>query len=260
MTKTHLVIGDAHTHDGDDFSRFMWLGKFIVDKKPDEIIIMGDWWDMFSINRFDTPGSLEKEGARVLLDLEAGQEAFDILFTPLAGHNMERKRNRKGAYHPAITFFHGNHENRIQKFISENPILEGLLEPEGILFLHGVNEVIDYGEYHEIDGLLYTHIPFKGGRPVSSVVNTCGAVIPVVARSVLFGHTHRLEWKQFKRIGDPILQTAMNVGCFIKTVPQYAEASNPHWWSGVLLLHVGEGGRFNFETYDLQRLEEMYVS
>ena len=80
MTRTHLVIGDAHVHDGDDFSRFGWLGRFIVDKKPDEIIIMGDWWDMFSINRFDKPGSVGKEGARLKKDITAGDIALSTLF------------------------------------------------------------------------------------------------------------------------------------------------------------------------------------
>lgn len=38
-----LPIGDSHISAEDDLERFKYLSKFIVDKKPDAIVFMGDF-------------------------------------------------------------------------------------------------------------------------------------------------------------------------------------------------------------------------
>ena len=50
MTKKHLVIPDSQVRPGVDTSYLKWIGQYIVDKKPDTIIHIGDFADMPTIS------------------------------------------------------------------------------------------------------------------------------------------------------------------------------------------------------------------
>ena len=45
--RTHLVIGDSHAKPGINNDRYTWAGRLAVDLKPDVIIDIGDWADMW---------------------------------------------------------------------------------------------------------------------------------------------------------------------------------------------------------------------
>ena len=57
---TTLVIPDAH--DGPEYNkdRFEALGNFIVENKPDNIVQIGDFMNLDSINFFDNNKPLMK--------------------------------------------------------------------------------------------------------------------------------------------------------------------------------------------------------
>ena len=70
----HLVIGDSHAKPGISNRRFEWLGKLILDEKPDVIIDIGDFEDMPSLSSYDV-GKKSYEGRRYIKDLESAWEA-----------------------------------------------------------------------------------------------------------------------------------------------------------------------------------------
>lgn len=258
---THLVIPDTHNYHGDDSTRLDWLGQYIEDQQPEVIFIMGDWWDMNSINYFDKYGTLRKEGEKISLDIDAGMNAIRRIFYTYQGANEKRAKQKKKLYVPRIIFIEGNHEDRLNRFINDNPLLEGLLcTVKDILHTHmpGI-EWVPYGKSIEVDDILYTHILFSGGRPISGRVNTCGDALKLVDKSIVFVHTHRLEWKQFMRLGSNKLITAFNAGCFIKTQPKYVEASNPNWWSGVSMLEPDGEGNFDMKIISIHTLKSIYA-
>ena len=225
-----LSIPDTHCYDGDNKRRFHWLGKMIVAEQPETIVIGGDWWDMNSVNRFDKLGSMSKEGGRIKLDIQAGSSSMDIVFGYIREHNKKQKELNKKRYVPRVIFLEGNHEARLAKFIEDNPVVAGFVEDIETILERTKVEFVPYGEIIEIDKILFTHILFNGGRPISGRVNTCGDAIKLVDKSVVFYHTHRFEFKQFKRQGSNILITALNAGCFIDDpLPEYIRVSNPNW-------------------------------
>lgn len=250
MNNTHLAIGDCHVQQADDLVRFTLLNKLIKQRRPDKIIFIGDLIEMDSLSSFAKPGSKEKENKRLQQELHQARLAIQITL-----------RSLPKKYNPEIYFCEGNHEYRLQRFYDENPIFENLISlPHWLENTLGSRNAtwIPYGRYANVDGVFYTHIPFRNGYPIASVVNTTGAALQLVDSSVVFGHTHRLEAKQALRVGTFKLITALNIGCYFEHVPKYVEKSNPHWWRGVVLLTVYSPGQFDYETISLTQLKALY--
>ena len=44
--KTHLILPDSHAHPDYSNDRYTWIGKLIMDIKPDVLINIGDTADM----------------------------------------------------------------------------------------------------------------------------------------------------------------------------------------------------------------------
>ena len=49
----HLVVPDIHAHPDHNNDRADWLGKLILDIKPDVVVNIGDMWDMPSMSSYD---------------------------------------------------------------------------------------------------------------------------------------------------------------------------------------------------------------
>ncbi len=258
-----LDIPDTHCYHGDNPARFGYLSKFIADIQPDTVIFKGDWFDMYSINRFNKIGSIKREGERICLDIDAGAQALHTTWNGVSRLNARRRMYKEKQYKPRVIFMLGNHEERLVTFIDENPMLEGvpgLDIPQVISSIRDIPEmeVIAYRKWVEVDDIVFTHIPFNGGRPISGRVNTCGDALKLVDKSSSFSHTHRLEFKQFTRMPSQKLISAFNSGCFIDDpYPEYMIDSNPNWWQGVSLLFP-ENGNFNITTHSLVSLRKRY--
>ena len=53
MPKDILEVPDQHAHPDHNNDRADWLGKFILDRKPDIVVNMGDTFDLPSLSSFD---------------------------------------------------------------------------------------------------------------------------------------------------------------------------------------------------------------
>ena len=49
----HLIIPDCQVKDGVPLEYLEWIGHYIVEKKPDVIINIGDFADMPSLSSYD---------------------------------------------------------------------------------------------------------------------------------------------------------------------------------------------------------------
>ena len=88
---THLVIPDQHAHPDYNNDRFEWLGKLIVDLKPDTVINLGDMADMPSLCTYDK-GTKGFEGRRYKKDIEAALDAQERMFTPIQKAKKKKPR------------------------------------------------------------------------------------------------------------------------------------------------------------------------
>ena len=148
-----LVIPDTQVCKGTPTDHIKAAGNYIVRHKPDHIVVLGDWWDMPSLSRFNS--NLEAEGLKVKEDLEAGNNAMLELMLPTIKQNGKRKRHKKKLYRPKLTYIVGNHDPqvRIPRLIEEHPILEGFLQDKTTDFLEGLGfEVVPYLQIKTIEG------------------------------------------------------------------------------------------------------------
>ena len=142
MTKRHFLVPDRQAKPGVPLDHNKWLGQAIAEYKPDVLIDLGDNADFPSVSTHSAPGSLEKEGQRLLKDIESAKEADAIMFAAMGKFRPKR-----------MVRLRGNHENRLERYLQANPVLDG------ILGLH----LLDDGEW-EI-------VPFRNGAPGVIVID-----------------------------------------------------------------------------------------
>ncbi len=250
---SHLAIGDVHSETRvPSEPRAGALRKHILGGRPDKIIFIGDFIDFGSLSMFDKPGSKEKEGLRVREEVDHGLAMFRTMLDTSDSHWPKN-------YRPEVFFTKGNHEHRLERLMENQAIFDGIVDLEAD-FTRVADKLelpftwSEYGKYQIIDGISYTHVPFKNGQPVASTVNHTGMSLQLVDGSVVYGHTHRLEVKQALRAPSFKLITALNIGCYFSHIPKYVKASNPHWWRGVVDIFPDGRGGFDFRTTSMEAM------
>ena len=122
----HLVLPDTQIKDGEDLTYLTWIGKYIVDKKPDVIVHLGDFADMSSLSSYDI-GKKSFEGKRYVKDIDAAKKGMALLLAPLVDFNILKRKNKEKQYKPRLVLTLGNHEQRIERAVENDPKLEGLI-------------------------------------------------------------------------------------------------------------------------------------
>ena len=74
--KRILVVGDCQVKPGEDQTHLLHIGRYLVDKRPDIVVCIGDFYDFPSLSSYDR-GKKSFEGRRLKDDIEAGNAAMD---------------------------------------------------------------------------------------------------------------------------------------------------------------------------------------
>lgn len=122
----HIFIPDTQVKAGVPLDHLYWIGQYIVDRKPDRVIHVGDHWDMPSLSSYDK-GRKSFEGRRYWIDIEAGNRGWDALNEPIRAENKRLARNKKATWLPDLHFLEGNHEDRINRATNSSPELDGTI-------------------------------------------------------------------------------------------------------------------------------------
>jgi len=251
----HLVISDTQCKPNESFDHLRWLGKYIVEKKPDVIIHIGDHWDMPSLSVYDI-GKKGFEGRKYIDDIEAGNRAMNELMAPIEEYNAKASRQHKPRYKPRLVFTLGNHENRIERAIDSDRKLEGLLSYNDFnLADYGWN-VVPYLEPIIIDDIAYCHYFTSGvmGRPVSSA----RLMLNKKHMSCVMGHVQDRDIAFAKR-ADGTSMTGIFAGIFYQHDEEYLNAQTNTSWRGVWMLHDVKEGSFDEMPVSLNYLENKYA-
>ena len=151
MTEDTLIIADTQVDKNSPLDHIRALGRYIWEHKPKRIIHIGDNWDLPSLSSYAT--LLEKEGRRLKDDLEGGFNALRIITEYIDEKNAKAKRK---AYKPGKIFIMGNHENRLNRFLDNNPVLQGYFDLASGIEDEGW-EVHNFLEPYWADGICYMH-------------------------------------------------------------------------------------------------------
>lgn len=254
MSKTHLVIPDVQLKPGHDVGYLNRLGHYIVDKKPDTIVCLGDFADMPSLSSYDV-GKKSFEGRRYRDDVAVVHEGMKALLSPIWEHNTKAKKNKEKQYKPRMVLTLGNHCNRINRAVNNDPKLDGVLSIDDLKYAEFGWEVIPFLEVIVIDGVAYSHYFVSGvaGRPVS----TASACLAKKHQSCVQGHQQGLQTHTaFRADGSPI--TAVIAGSFYEHDEDYMGPQGNKHWRGFLVLHEVNDGSFDLMTVSLNYLNNKY--
>ena len=249
MSKTHLIIPDQHAHPDHDNDRFEWLGKLIVDLKPDVVVNMGDMADMPSLCTYDK-GTKGFEGRRYKADVEVTLDAQDRMFNPI-----RRAKKKKPRYIMCV----GNHENRIDRAISCDAILDGTIGLDDLQFKDYGWEVYPFLSPAVVDGIAYSHYFTSGvmGRPVGGE-NPAKALLNKQHMSCTAGHTHTLDFASTTNASGSRIN-GLVCGCY---TTEESGWNNPQseglWWSGVVIKRYVDNGTYDPQFVSVQALEKEY--
>jgi hypothetical protein len=253
MTKI-LVIPDVQAKSGNDFTFLTNIGKYIVDKKPDMVVCLGDFTDMESLSSYDV-GKKSFEGRRYTKDIDAAIDAQVALFTPLYEYAAQQIRNKKKTYQPYCTMLLGNHENRINKAINNDPKLEGLISVDDLKYNDFWDEVVPFLETVTIDGIAFCHYFVTGlaGRPST----TANAQMNKQHMSCIAGHQQGLQIATANRADGTRLTSIIAGSCYEHNEDYLGPQGNNHW-RGILMLHEVDNGSFDLMPVSLKYLNKKY--
>lgn len=244
---SHMVIPDVQSKPGVQNDHLTWAGNYAVDKQPDVIVCIGDFWDMPSLSHYDK-GKIDFEGRRYVHDVKAGQIAMDKFLAPIEEYN----RTAKVKYEPRKVFCLGNHEIRIVRLVNDNPEYSGKFDIADLGISERGWQMKDFLEVVKIDGIEYSHYFTSGamGRPVSSAA----ALLRERQCSATQGHVQYSDCALHKKT----LNRALFCGTFYQHDEAYLGLQGNGQKRHIILKHEVEDGQYDLMEVSLNFLRKRY--
>ena len=242
---THLIIPDPHSKVGVSNDRFTWAGKLAKELNPDVVICLGDWVNMDSLSSYDR-GKKSFEGRRYDKEISHAQEALDKFKKAYGNKKAE------------LVMLGGNHEDRITRFVQDNPELDGKLSIDDIDFEIYGWDYYEYQEPVEVDGILYCQNIASGvmGKPISGDF-VASNLLKKNYQSVTVGHSHLLDIAiRSKYNGKKII--GLNAGCYVNHRESFARSTQHLWWSGLIVKRNVEKGEYDLQTINMKEIKNTY--
>lgn len=252
--RRHMIIPDAQIKKGIPLEHIDWAAQAIVDYRPDVLVVIGDWWDNPSFSKHNAPGSLILEGARIVDDIKAGNDAFLRLVGPMQ-HKMERLvKNHEKYWTPECHFLMGNHEDRITRALNADPRMLDVISLN-MLKTPGFTRH-DFLKIVKLDGISYCHYfpnPLSG-KPI-------GGAIPNrlnhIGSSFVQGHQQGFLYAS-KQYPDHV-KHGIVCGRFYQHHESYrpTDVQNSEW-NGILVLNQVKNGDFDLMPLRIDYLRRKY--
>jgi len=237
--RTHLVIPDTQAKPGVPTDHLGWIGAYIVERKPDVVVHLGDHADMPSLSSYDV-GKRVFEGRRYRADIDAANEAFDILCAPLEDYNAAKAKWRKPRYEPQLHFLLGNHEDRISRAVNDDAKLDGTIGLDDLNYANHGWTVHPFLQPVAIDGVYYAHYwaaPMTG----RAYGGTAASRLAKIGHSFVMGHQQTLDYA-VRFLANGQQQFGLVAGaCYLHDEDYKGPQGNAHW-RGVIVLHQVENG------------------
>lgn len=239
----HFYIPDTQVKEGVPLEHLRAAGNYIVDKRPDVIILAGDFTDMESLSSYDR-GKKSFEGRRYWKDIEACQNGLDALLGPLEEYNAKRHRQKMRKYRPRIVITIGNHEYRIQRAVDDDARLEGTISIDDLGYAKRGIEVYDYLVPVEIDGVTYAHFAQQANTP--HPITRAHLIAQRRFASWTVGHQQGLDYFISPSLGRGGKRVqCMIAGSYYLHDEEYKSVQGNQHWRGCILKNEVEDGQYD---------------
>lgn len=249
-----LVIPDCQIKQGVPTDHLTWAGKAICEYRPDVVVNLGDFADMPSLSTHDKVGSKYFEGLRYKTDVEVAKQAMAKLLNPLRELQRSQKNAKQKVYKPRMILTLGNHENRINRAVNNNPTLDGLISTKDLEYEKDW-EVHDFLHPVFINGVGFNHYWPVGamGRPAG----TASAIISKLHMSCIAGHQQGKQVAYGKRADGSSICAIIAGSYYLHDESYMDQLSNRHW-RGLVMLHEVEDGNFDEMFLSIEYLGRKY--
>jgi len=249
------VLPDCQVRAGDDTTFLHATGNYLVRKQPDVVVCIGDFADLPSLSSYDI-GKRSFEGRRYATDIRATKEAMSALLESIKIFNERAKKNKEKQYRPRMVMCLGNHENRINRAVNDDPKLDGVLSVDDLQYKEAGWEVHPFLDVVIVDGIAYSHYFVTGvaGRPASSAQ----AQLRKTNMSCIAGHQQSLQIATSTK-ADGTLLTSVIAGSFYEHDEDYLGPQGNKHWRGCLMLHDVDNGAFDLMNIKLDWLKKKYA-
>ena len=250
--KKILVLPDVQAKPGHDFSYLMRIGQYMVEKKPDIVVCIGDFADMPSLSSYDK-GKKAFEGRRYKRDIEASHEAMSAFLTPLVDYNYGKQP--EDIYRPRMVLTLGNHEDRINRAVNEDPKLDGIMSVADLKYAEFGWEVIPFLKVIVIEGVAFSHYFTTGlmGRPAG----TAAAQLRKTNMSCYSGHQQGKQIAYGYRADGRTITSIISGSCYEHDEDYLGPQGNKHF-RGFWMLHEVVDGAFDEMPVSLGFINKRY--
>ena len=255
MSKRIMVIPDTQVRPEVDPTFLSYIGQYAAEMKPDIIVHLGDFADMPSLSSHDRPGSKSMEGLRYKADIKSAKDAMEVLMTPIWEEQARLKANHRPRWNPVLVMLYGNHENRINRAIHNDPKLEGLISLNDLEYESYGWQTVPFLEPIVIEGIAFCHYFVSGimGNPCT----TARALLTKHHQSCIAGHQQGRDIAYGKR-ADGTEMTAIICGSCYEHDEHYLNHQTNNHWRGLYILHDVKDGSFDEMPVSLRYLRRKY--
>lgn len=245
---------DPHSHSDYGNDRADWIGKLLVDVKPDVFVNLGDQWDLPSLSAYDK-GKASFQGRAYRKDLDAGLEFSERLWAPL------RKAKKKK---PFSVFLEGNHEERLSRVLNQHSELIDTIGFPDFDLDRDYDEVVRYKGQTPgtitIDDITYAHYFVTGvsGRGVSGE-HPAYTLLTKHFGSVTCGHTHTFDYSVRTDANGRRIH-GLVAGVYQDYDSDWAGEMCKLWSRGVVIKRNVNKGDYSLQWVSLDELRQEYGS
>jgi len=254
--KKHMVIPDCQVTPDTPTDHLEWIGKYMVEKKPDTVVCIGDFADMESLSSYDI-GKKAYEGRRYIKDINASKKAMDLLVNPMVSYNEKMKKQKGKQYKPDMHLTIGNHEFRIFRAVESDQKLDGFMSIDDLEYEKYGWTVHPFLEIFEADGINYSHFFANSGSGKAIGGESILYRINKIGFSFVMGH-QQIYISGVKSLSNgKRIRGLVQGSCYLHDEDYRGPQSNNEW-RGIFILHEVLDGDYSLMEVSLDFLCRRY--
>lgn len=241
-----LVIGDTHDKPGVSKERFNWAANLALDRQPHTIVHLGDWSTFDSVSDYES-GSIYAEGRRYVDDINSHLESL---------HAFHSTIEKKKTYRPRLVYCVGNHDMRIEKFVTNNPKMQGVMSLDDMKMREHGWEVYQLTEPANVCNIAFGHYFTSGimGKAIGGLHHGSSLIMKCM-RSCVVGHSHLRDFHERTDVfGKQVF--GLVAGCYYEHGDHYT-TEGKRMWRGLVYLNVNDK-ETNPEFIGIDKVKELY--